>query len=389
MARKPAEPAESGVGPPPRVDAVKRLRALLGPATRKHVEFKERLRAHYVTTERDERLKAEMEMMIENAVQRQDLSREVGDDNRGEGTAIAVIAESGAGKTRAMRHYLANSRFFAGYGDSEGGCPLITVGVKAPCNLRNLGMATMRAAGYLSRTEKRQNEAWPMAQFQIQDQQILFVNYEEAQRIIQQANARERKQVVETLAGLMTDPVWALFLILSGLPELKYLFDQHFLENPDAAQRKAHMTLRRRTRFVLFPALDLKADRRDIDRGIKEYEKLGGVSLALLKEPEMRARLHHAGAQQHGLFWELTVAAIDGCVRSGRKVVTKDDYSDSYAAKTLEPIELNPFEVDHWETIDTSVIQRRLDDGDDQAETPAKPKKNKPRVKLERHLDDT
>lgn len=32
------------------------------------------------------------------------------------------------------------------------------------CNLRSLGMATLRAAGYESRTEKRQNEAWPQAQ---------------------------------------------------------------------------------------------------------------------------------------------------------------------------------------------------------------------------------
>lgn len=387
MVRKVAASTDN----PPRLDAVKRLRGLLGPATQKHIEFKERLKAHYVTTERDERLKAEMEMMIENAVQRQDLSRDVGDDNRGEGTAIAVIAESGAGKTRAMRHYLAGSRFFAGYGDREGGCPLITVGVKAPCNLRNLGMATLRAAGYLSRSEKRQNEAWPMAQFQIQDQQILFVNYEEAQRIIQQANSSERRQVVETLAGLMTDPVWSLHLILSGLPEFADLFDREFLgENPTEAQRKAHMTLQRRTRFVRFAALDLKADRKDIDRGIKEYEKLGRVSLALLKEPEMRARLHHAGAQQHGLFWELTVSAIDSCVRSGRDAVSKDDYSDSYAARTLEPIELNPFEVDHWETIDTNVIQRRLKGEDEDAEAKGKGgRKGKPRVKLERHLDDT
>jgi len=147
--------------PPPRRDAVNRLRDLLGPTTRKHVEFKEKLRAHYVTTERDERLKGEMEMMIENVVQRQDLSRDVGDDNRGEGTALAVMAESGAGKTRAMRYYLASSRFFAGYGDPKSGCPLITVGVKAPCNLRNRRMATLRAAGDGSRTEKRQNEAWP------------------------------------------------------------------------------------------------------------------------------------------------------------------------------------------------------------------------------------
>jgi hypothetical protein len=366
----------------PRADAAARLRSLLGPVTRQHVDFKERLRAHYVTTERDEILKLEIELMIENTVQKQNLARPHGDDNRFEGTALAIIAESGAGKSRAMMHYLQSSNFFPKHGDTAGGCQLITVGVKAPCTLRTLGMATLRAAGYQSRVEKRQNEAWPMAQFQIQDQQILFVAYEEAQRIIQQANRNERREVIETLAGLMTDPVWPLSLILSGLPELDGLFQKTFIDDEaNDRQRKAHITLRRRTRYVNFDPIDLDADRKDLDRGIREYQKLGGVSLELLKSAETRGRLHHAAARQFGLFWELIVLAIDICVRSGRKVVTLDDFADGYAGKTREPIELNPFAVDHWEGVDTDIIQRQPD-----AEEPpaGKPKgKQKPERRRE------
>jgi hypothetical protein len=363
---------------PPRSDAAKRLRDLLGPATRRHVEFKEKLKAHYVTTERDERLKAEIELMIENVAMLRDLSRPPGDGNRFEGTAVAVIAESGAGKTAAMWNYLRGNPFFPNYGDPNGGCPLITVGVKSPCTLRQTGMSVLRAAGYLSRAEKRENEAWAQAHFQVQDQGILFLNFEEAQRIIQQMNRIERKKIIETLAGLMTDQVWALHLILSGLPALMTLFQDSFLEDAkaDSNERNAHITLKRRTRFVEFLPIDIKADRKDLDRGIKEYEKLGDVSLALLKEVEMRGRLCHAAGRQFGLFWELTILAIDVCVRSGRKVVTLDDYADAYAAKTMEPVELNPFAVDHWESIDTSIIQHRPDDEDD-APTKGKPERRR------------
>jgi AAA domain len=382
MARKPAPVSD----PQPRPDAAARLRNLLGPATLKHLAFKEKLRAHYVTTARDEELASEIESMIENISLRRDDTRPPGDDNRTEGTAVAIIADSGAGKTRAMLHYLKNNHFFPRYGDPEGGCPLITVGVKAPCNLRNLGMATLRAAGYAARTEKRQNEAWPQAQFQIQDQGILIVNYEEAQRIIQQANKSERRQVIETLAGLMTDPVWPLSLILSGLPELAKLFQQDFLdEHATPAQRLAHATLKRRTRFVNFDAVDLKADRKDLDRGVREYSKIGGVDLELLDDKgETRARVLHAAAHQFGLFWELVVIAIDNCVRSGRTTAELDDFADGYAAKTREPTELNPFAVDHWERIDTSIIQHRVDDDDD---PPAK--KPVTRQRPERRREDS
>jgi hypothetical protein len=366
MARRTSVPDETATRP----DAAKRLRDKLGPATREHVAFKEKLKAHYVATERDERMKAEIELMIENVVQRRDPSRPYGDDNRCEGTAVAIIAESGAGKTRAMVNYLNNNPFFPHYGDPGGGCPLITIGVKSPCTLRQLGMATLRGAGYPSRREMRENEAWAQAHFQVQDQQILFLHYEEAQRIIQQKNENEREKIIESLAGWLTDPVWPTHLILSGLPKLKALYQESFLrkamKEKDPSEDAPHITLKRRTRFVEFAPIDLKADRKDLDRGIEDYERLGGVSLKILRdEPETRARLCHAAARQLGLFFELTVLAIDVCRRAGRKVLTRDDYADGYAAKTLEPTELNPFVADHWASIDTSIIQRQPEDEDD------------------------
>jgi hypothetical protein len=350
-----------------RSDPAKRLRDLLGPFTRKHIDDIEKLRAHHVTTQRDQRLKTEMEMMIENAAQRRDPSRPYGANNRWEGTAVAIIGESGAGKTSAMHHYLKDNPFFPNYGIADGGCPLITVGVKAPCVLRQLGMATLRAAGYPSMRELLENEAWPQAHFQMEEQLVLFLHYEEVQRVIQQKNKTERKKIVETLAGLMTDPVWPLHLILSGLTEMTALFEQNPEEMADdkSAKRDGHVTLKRRTRFVEFLPIDLKAERKDLDKALKQYEKMAGVSLAVTSETEMRARVCHAAARQLGLFFQLTVSAIDVCLRARRKVVTIDDYADAYAARTREPVELNPFIGDHWESIDTSIIQRRLEEDED------------------------
>jgi hypothetical protein len=375
MARGKPTPEEI----PLRSDPAKRLRDLLGPLTRKHVDFVERLRAHYVSTDRDDRLKTEIELMIENAVQKVDLDRPYGAGNRCEGTALAVVGASGAGKTKAMRRYLMNNAFFPDYGNPGGQCQLITIGVKAPCTLRQLGMGTVRAAGYPSVRELRENEAWAQVAFQVAEQEVLFLHYEEAQRIIKQKNVDVRKQIVETLAGLMTDPVWPLHLILSGLPEIRDLFQERSPGKSKTDEPDAYATLKRRTRFVEFLPIDLKADRKVLDRGIKEYEKLAGVSLAVVRTAETRARLSHAAARQLGLFFELTVLAIDACVRAGRKAVTLDDYADAYASRTQEPIELNPFIGEHWETIDTSIIQRRPEQDEDE----------KPAGKPERRRSDT
>jgi hypothetical protein len=332
----------------------------------------EKLKDHYVVTDRDQRLKAEIEILLENISTRRDLTRDLDEYNRGECSAIAIIAESGAGKTKALRTYLEkNPSFFPEFGDPAGICPLILVSTKSPCTLRNLGMSTLRAAGYPARIEKRESHAWPMASFQMQDSGRLIVGYEEAQRIIQQRNVVERGKVVETLAGLMTDLVWPVHVILSGLPELTKLLQDEFIgPRPRRETRDAHVTLQRRTRFVEFYPINLEADRKDLDRGIREYEKLARVSLGLLKaDRTMRACLCHAAASRFGLFWELTVLAIDACVRSSRREVTIEDYQDVYAARTLQPIELNPFAVDHWESIDTSIVQHRGYDQDDEVPT--------------------
>jgi hypothetical protein len=354
-----------------RADPARRIRELLGPATSAHVKFMEKVKAHYVVTERDERLKFEIQMMIENIAKCRDPSRPYGADNRLEGTALALIADSGAGKTAAMLHYLKDNLFFPNHAVPYGGCQLITVNVKAPTTLAQVGMSTLRATNYPIERELREAQAWAQVHAQLKGQGLLFIHFAEAQRIIQQKNVTERGKIIETFAGLLTDTEAPQHIILSGLPPTTNLFQEAFLNGLKTKNREAiqeqHQTLRRRTRFVEFHELDLKADKKDLDRGIRELEKLAGVSLELLRgEDDTRARLRHAAARQFGLFFELIVMAIDTCVRQRRKNVTKHDFQDAYAARTREPEELNPFYADYWRSIDTSIVKRKsAEDSDD------------------------
>lgn len=375
MKRKaPSTPPDSDT---PSNDPIKLWRRLSGPATLKHVALMEKLKAHYVTTSRDEDLAQKIDFMIMENMERRDLSRPEGVNNRGEGSAVAIIAPSGAGKTKAMQHFLKDNAFFPNYRDPQGGCPLITIQTRSPATLGQLGLATVHACGYRTKSHLPENEAWALARFQMQHQNILVPHFEEAQRIIKQKNRVERSKIVETFAGLMTDLDWPLNPILSGLRELRNLFDADFLDEPTPEARESHATLTRRTRFAEFHPIDPTHDRKDLDRGLGEYEKLAGVSLKVAKETEMRARICHGAARQFGLFFELTVGAIHVCVLSGRKVVTLQDYADAYAARTLQPVGLNVFESDYWRDIDTTIIQHRPKPDDEEDEP--KKKREKPR----------
>jgi hypothetical protein len=369
----PRKTIPTSEGDPPRPDPIAPWRAIAGPTTLKHIALMEKLWAHYVVSERDEQLAAEIQRMIENAMLRRDPSRPHGADNRREGSALVIIGASGSGKTKAMEYYLNNNPHFPNHGDPDGGCPLNTVQVKAPCTLRQLSMLTLYAAGYFGKPLK-ENEAWAQVRWQIEQQNIVFGHYEEAQRIIKQKNRIERGKIVETLAGLLTDAGWPVSLILSGLAQIKKLFQDDFLDDPDPDEREAHVTLKRRTRFVVFPPIHPKHDRKGLDKGIDDYRKLAGVSLDITKQPEIRERICHAAARQLGLYFELTVQAIDVCVRSGRKAVTLDDYADAYASTTMQPVELNVFLNDYWRDIDTRIIQRRSDSDNHEDDKPEKTK---------------
>ena len=186
-------------------DPTRLWREMSGPATLKHAALMEKVKAHYVTTSRDDQLAEEIELMIKNAMLRRDPSRPHGADNRCEGTVLAIIAPSGAGKTKAMDRFLKDNPFFPNYGNPRGGCPLVTIQTRAPATLAQLGMATVQACGCPAQGHKPENEAWTLARFQIRHQNILVCHYAEAQRIIKQKNRIERGKIVETLASLTTD----------------------------------------------------------------------------------------------------------------------------------------------------------------------------------------
>jgi hypothetical protein len=228
-------------------------------------------------------------------------------------------------------------------------------------------MALLRGAGYRTRREFKENEAWSRARFQICEKAILVVHIEDIQDLLHQKDEKQIRKVIDTLKGLMTDLGWPpLHLIFTALPEVTSVLDFDF-------------QVPRRSGFIAFKPVDPAADFKMIKAAAAKYGKVAGISTGVLNSREMVGRLCHAAHYQLGLVFELLVLTLEVCLKAGRKVLIQDDFADAYSRRTLEPVDLNPFYGDDWASIDTSIIQKKPEElsPDAAPKKKKKPKKNK------------
>lgn len=337
-------------------DPAERLFAGMAETSRRHVEFMERIGGIYVESFRDLQLAAELTLLIENAALRRNDTKPRGPDNRLEGVGFAVLADSRSGKSAAIDHLIRTHPIFHDFGEPT--CLLVSVTAPAPCVLQRLAMQIIRSSGYRIERELKENVAWSMARDQLFVQNRLFLSLGEIQRVLHIQGDEQRKKVVETLVGLMTEGPWPpLQVIFSGLPSMIPVFE-------------SQEQLAKRTRWVTLERIDPKQDYNDIRKGIRAYEK-AGVSLTQVADRDTVARISHAANYRWGLFWELLRGGIDVCVRSDRRAVTLEDLSDNFAGRTTEPVRLNVFHVDDWLSIDPTAIRFKGDEHKDEPDRPA------------------
>src|SRR5687767_13218088 len=79
--------------------ALERLRVHFGAADLAIIETMERVKARFLTTERDKQLAKQFQWLLRSLVLRADPNRPYGPDNRREARTLVVVGNSGAGKT--------------------------------------------------------------------------------------------------------------------------------------------------------------------------------------------------------------------------------------------------------------------------------------------------
>ena len=146
-------PAEVDEDPAPAFASLSALSGFLaGQGT--NVNLGAILRSKYIGSPRDGKLKNAIDDCLRV------LASSRGDDVRQEGRGIAVLAASGAGKTKCIRRALRLHPLFAETGINKRGSRAVSVVCTGSCTLRILGEELLKACTHEIKEGLRENEVW-------------------------------------------------------------------------------------------------------------------------------------------------------------------------------------------------------------------------------------
>ncbi len=212
-----------------------------------------------------------------------------------EGRGVAVIGESGSGKTTAVRRILRRMDLS---GAEPGELRWISIRVPTPATQKDLARAILQALDFPIMRDTTASRMWDLVAHHLQLRKCWLIHLDEGQELGGRSSETEKAAVINALKSLMQIPDWPVNLIISGTPELNGLL----MQDPQ---------LSRRCFIVRFPSVT-EFDSCDEVRGlIAGYAGLADLPIAPdLADVEFVPRLIHAGREQFGIVVELIIGAI-------------------------------------------------------------------------------
>ena len=317
------------------------------------------LSATWIFTERDDLIKGEIDQLLKSAFSRFS-DRQLKQSTRANETrCLALTGESGAGKSSLLERLFAKHPALTNFGVEGELCPLISVSAPAPSTLGGLGREVLHALGYPIARSSDRNVIWEYVRRHLKESRVVALHIDEFQNVTETASKPEVAQILGTLKTLMNSRDWPVALILSGLPSANDVL-------------RMDTQVRRRCRFRRLPSLS-PDDIEMVEGLIAGFA--GKASLSVTTHDDLAARLIHAANDQLGVTIELVIEAVRSALdaadnapsysRAGRRgkpikeaVRTLDihNFADAYAARNGCEAEHNPFVVQNWADVDTTIV---------------------------------
>ena len=255
-----------------------------------------------------------------------------------EGRSIAVIGESGSGKTTAVQRILRRMDT----SDTEPGeLRWISVRVPTPATQKDLARAVLLALGFPILRDTTASRMWEMVHHHLQLRKCWLIHLDEGQELGGRGSETEKAAVINALKSLMQIPDWPVNLIVSGTLELNDLL----MRDPQLSRR-----------FFIIRFLPVtEFDAADEVRGLMErYAGLADLLLAPgLADIEFVPRLLQAGREQFGIVVELIIGAISRALAVGNSALGPNDFARYYAERSGDISTRNPFLAPDFRSIST------------------------------------
>ncbi|MBB3149200.1 hypothetical protein FHS21_005652 [Phyllobacterium trifolii] len=298
---------------------------------------------------RDDLLKAEVERQRKRIKFQMDAAPGTLVGEMAEGRILALLGESGAGKSRALM------RMFKKYpellGKPEAGKERYLISIKAPspCLPRLIAERILRAAGYPVQKELPENLAWNLVTQYLPVCGVRLIHIDEFQHVSQRNDPAQRQKIRDSMKDVMQIPDFPVSFVVSGLPEIA-----EFLQ-PDRQ-------IKRRTRTIVFHPLNYERDRNFLETMINSYVSRAGLTVDF--SGAFVQRLLHAASSQTGIFIEYMLEGIEQALLLDRTVLNNRCLEDVYAIRSGCLPERNVFTAKDWRSIDVEQSIGKYDDAE-------------------------
>lgn len=282
-----------------------------------------------------------------------------------EARGIAVIGNSGSGKSTGINHFFRKHDTLSLLSEDRETADVASFLVPSPATLKGVGISCLSGLGYPLMRDRTAGIIWELVQTHLRELQVMFLHLDEAQDLMGSQSEREMLAVVNTLKSVMQNRRWPVSIILSGLPDLRTLL------NLDPQ-------LGRRFTPVSFSQLDEIHDGRNVRTLLGQYAEAISLELAPeLQEDEFIARLIHSAASEFGILIEIVIGAIEICLRRRETVLAKPHFVAEFLRRTGCANDLNPFVRQDY----TALNPRLLLPGNEDVSASIPPRRKKGRKK--------
>jgi len=261
-----------------------------------------------------------------------------------EARGLAVIGNSGSGKSTGLGHFFRKSGTLSLLADGNDTADVASFLVPSPATLKGVGISCLSGLGYPLMRDRTAGIIWQLVQGHLRELKVMFLHLDEAQDLMGSQSKPEMVAVVNTLKGVMQNPHWPVSIVLSGLPELLTLL------NLDTQ-------LGRRFAPIYFSPLNDVDDGRNVRSLVCQY----CAAIAVDPDPELQSddfisRLIHAAANEFGILIEIVIGAIEICIRRNETILAKQHFVAEFLRRTGCANDLNPFVRTNFTAIDPKVL---------------------------------
>jgi hypothetical protein len=286
-----------------------------------------RMQNHYIQTLRDRKLSEEMMRWVDTT-----LASVSGP--RPEGRILAVIGNSGAGKTWAIERAIKSIPEFKS--------SILSVTAPRPCTLKQLGREILKNLGYGLKRELREHMVWEKVRDHLEGNNVRFVWIDELQHAFDGKHDTQLGAISDTFKNLAQRRAWPISFLLSGLPVVATFLGRD-------------RQIERRSRTLEFGSLKFPGDAKLIRQALLTsiIQTDAGMRLGDLASDEFIHQLCHATEGAFGSVIDLIRSAVLHAVERPKPdgLVRIDDFASAYAAERGCQHSDNIFLAPNWHQI--------------------------------------